>query len=193
VVSYIDLADGTSAGEDVILNHLEWRRDAEDGDVGLGPVPPHQVRDGNRPTGLHADRHGFWHCGHHGVGIGFGNARTSLQAAPFFVVEEADPDWGSPHLKRVRADQRAGQVLLHVRVHARDDGHDGNQERHRDDDPEEGEERPQLVDADLLESSGYDVGEAHAPNFEYWRWRRYTNLSGASKLTTTAREPRPQD
>ncbi len=65
------------------------------------------------------------------------------------------------HLKRVRADQRVGDVLLDVRVHPLDDGDDGDEKRHAHDDAEQREERAKLVRSDLGERGEEDVGESH--------------------------------
>ena len=96
-----------------------------------------------------------------GVRVSFGDAWALLKLPPFLVVEQSDPNGRSPNLESVGADQRARQVLLHVGVHSRDDGYHRDEERHRHNDPEKREERPQLIDADLFERGGDYVGEAH--------------------------------
>src|SRR6266550_2982351 len=161
MVAHVDIADGTSTGEHVVLTNLVRSGDPEDRDVGLGVVLPHDVPDGNRPTVLHTHRDRLWHRRHHGFCVGFGEAGAPLQPAPFFIVEQSDPNRGPSHLERVSPDQRAGEILFHVRVHPRDDRDHRYQERDRHDDSEQRKEGPQLVEADLLECRGDYVGEAH--------------------------------
>ena len=161
VIAHIDVADGAPVVEHVVLDDLVRRGDAEYGDIGLRLVAPYDVGNRSGPAGLHADRHCLRDRGNYRVRIRLGDARPPLQLFPLLIVEESDADRSPSHLESVRANERAGEVLLHVRVHARDDGDDGDEERHGHDDPEQREKGAQLVDADLLERSGDYIDEAH--------------------------------
>ena len=161
MIAHVDITDRPPAGKHVVLDYLVRRSDAEDGDIGLGPVLPDDIGDGDWPAGLHADRYRLWYRSHYCLGVRFGDARPPLQPAPLLVIEQSDANRGATDLERVRADECAGQVLLHVCIHSRNDRHDGDQKCHRDDDAEQREERAQLVDADLLERGCNYVAEAH--------------------------------
>src|SRR5439155_17763939 len=79
----------------------------------------------------------------------------------FFVVNEADLNRVPADLKGVDPDDRAGDTLTHVRVHALDHRHDCHQEPDRHDDPEQREERTELVTPRGLERLEDRFGEGH--------------------------------
>ena len=70
VITDIDIADRSPAGEDVVLNYLVRCSDPEDGDVRLGSVSPDDVGNGHRPPGLHGHADGVRASGNTMVGGG---------------------------------------------------------------------------------------------------------------------------
>ena len=63
--------------------------------------------------------------------------------------------------ERVRAEQAAREVVLHVLRHAFDDRDDRDQEHDADHDAEQGEEALELLDADLLQREADGFEERH--------------------------------
>ncbi len=158
----VDVGEGASGGEAVVLDGLVRRGDAEDQDVTEGEVAPDDVGLRRRPTGGQAHGARVGDRASHDLGVVHRDARPSGVLADLLVVEESHLDRRAANLERVGADDRARDVLADVRVHPLNDGDDGDEERHRDDDAEQGEERPELVAPDLGEGDAEDVVGAHA-------------------------------
>ena len=157
----VGLRERPAGLEPVVLHVLIGRRHAEDEDVAHLAVAPYDVRPRRGEAGGEPDRLRVRDRATNRVGVGGADARTALHALHRLVVEQPDLDGRAPHLERVRADHRAGDVLLHVRVHPLDDRHDGDEERDGDDDAEQREERAQLVGADLAKCDAQQIGQAH--------------------------------
>jgi hypothetical protein len=168
----VDVAQPAAHREAIVLDLLVARRDAEDERVAQCPAPPDDVGLRGGEAGLERDGLGVGERGLDDRRIGGGDPRPALDAAHLVVVEGADLDRRTAHLEGVRADDRAGDVLLHVRVHPLDHRHDGDEERHRDDDPEQREERAKLVRPELPECSEDDVDETHREGPAEERGRR---------------------
>src|SRR5436309_2815546 len=147
--------------EGVVLHHHERRGDTEDEDVAHGTVAPLHVRHRRRPAGLERDRLRVGHGALH-VGDVLGrDDRPPLDLLPCFVVDEPDLDRVPTDLKGVDPDDRARDALAHVGVHALDHGHYRDEEPDRHDDPEQREERAELVAPRGLEGLEDGFGEGH--------------------------------
>src|SRR6185503_1977269 len=134
---------------------------AEDQDVAQRLLVPHDVRLRSGPPGGDADRLGVRNGGANDLGVGVGDLGTALHPPPILVLDEREVDRRPPHLERVGAHHRVGDVLLHVGVHPLDDRNDRDQERDAHDDAEEREERAKLVRPDLRQRGEKDVSESH--------------------------------
>jgi len=133
--------------------------------IAITPIPPHDVRQRSGKAGGERDRLRVRNRETNGRGIGDADARPALDALHRLVVEESDLDGRAPHLEGVRADDGAGDVLLHVRVHALDHRHHGDEERDGHDDAEERKERAQLIGSYFAEGDAQQVGQAHAGSY----------------------------
>src|SRR5206468_6386668 len=90
-------------------------------------------------------------------------------------------------LKGVDPDERARDTLAHVRVHPLDDGHDRHEEADRHDDPEQREERAELVAPRGLERLENGFGEGHGGETNGGR----PVMRPAKGLDTTLTRPLP--
>src|SRR2546421_2617607 len=157
----VHVGEGRPGRERVVLHHDERRCDTEDEHVAHGAVPPLHVRHRGRPPGLERDRLRVGQRAFH-IGDVLGrDDRPPLDFLPFLVVDEADLDRVAADLKGVDPDDRARDALAHVRVHALDHRHDHHEESDRHDDPEQREERSQLVAPRGLEGLENRLGEGH--------------------------------
>ena len=157
----IAVCEWASAGDAIVLHLLIGRRDTPDGDVSHRPILPLDI--GERCRESRRDRHRL-RVGERGANhfeVRLGEHRPPGDPLPHLVVEEADLDWCAPYLERVGPDQGAGDVVLDVGIHALDDRHDSDQEGHGDNNAEQREERPQLVDAELVQRRPDDITEPH--------------------------------
>src|SRR3989475_128545 len=113
-------------------------------------------------------RHGALH-----VGDVLGrDDRPALDLLPCFVVDEPDLDRVPTNLKGVDPDDRARDAVAHVGVHALDHGHYRDEEPDRHDDPEQREERTELVAPRGLEGLENCFGEGHGGKLiADWRFR----------------------
>src|SRR5436190_1403383 len=158
---HIDVRERCARGERVVLDQDIGRRDAEDEDVAGRAVAPLHVRHRRGPPRLQRDRLRIGNGAFDEVDVLRRDDRAALDLLPLFVVDESHLDRIAPDLKRVDADDRAGEALAHVRVHALDDRHDGHEEGDRHDDAEQREEGPELVTPDGLESEAERFVEGH--------------------------------
>ena len=84
--------------------------------------------------------------------------RAALPLHPFFARRVVAEPGIAAKRERVRAEQPAGEIVLHVLAHPLDDRHDGDEEHHADHDAEEREEALELLNADLdqRETDGFE-------------------------------------
>ncbi len=85
-------------------------------------------------------------------------------AAAALLVDTAGGDLLPAHdRERIDPEERAREVLANVRVHPLDERDHGDQERDADADPEQREERLQLLRPNLLERESDALPESHRP------------------------------
>src|SRR5687768_10168844 len=163
-LAIVDLREGPPRGKRIILDDLIRGGNAKDRYVAKGLVPVLDVGDWSGPARLYADGSGLRDGGHHRRGVRLGDPRALLNLPELLIVEEPELNRGATHLKCVLTDERARQILAHVRIHSLDDRDYGDEKRHRNDDSKKCEERADLVRSNLTECSGEDVSEIHAAN-----------------------------
>src|SRR5881394_4055549 len=157
----VHVAERRPRRERVVLHDDERGCDTEDEHVAHGAVAPLHVRHRARPPGLKRDGFGVGDGALHMGDVLGGDDRPALDLLPLFVVDESDLDRLPPDLERVHPDDGARDALAHVRVHALDHRDHGHQEPDRHDDPQQREERAELVAPRGLERLENRFGEGH--------------------------------
>jgi hypothetical protein len=140
-LAYVRIGEGFAGGEAIILDQLVRRSHAEDQDIADRGVAIGDIGLGRGPAGLERDGQGLRNRAPHRLRILAGDDRPLLHLADLLVGVESERNRQAADLEGVGADDRAGDVLPDVGVHALDHRDHGDQESYRDDDPEEGKER----------------------------------------------------
>ncbi len=157
----VGIGEGFAGGESVVLDQLVGRGHPEDEHRAHGPVAVADVVDRRGPPRLQRNGLGVGNGAPHRLGVAGRDDRPSRDPLHHLVVQQPHRDRRAAHLEGIGADHRAGQVLLHVRVHALDDGHHHHEERDGHDDPEQREEGAQLGRPDGVEGNAEGFEEGH--------------------------------